>query len=168
MIGLILCMLVIFVVLLVWLVVGLAVKRFSKMQRGRGVITTFAVAAILILAFADEIIGGYQFRGLCRADAGLEVDVKKINRKIISSITTPVGEYMTNTAIPIRYSHTSYRDKETNEELASTNSYVAESGWLLRAIAMGHSVPPLLIQPSACSGPGNLPLAKRFNFIYQE
>lgn len=81
MIGLILCMLVIVVVLLVWLVVGLAVKRFSKMQRGRGVITTFAVAAILIPAFADEIIGGYQFRGLCHADEGLEVDVKKINRK---------------------------------------------------------------------------------------
>jgi hypothetical protein len=75
---------------------------------------------------------------------------------------------MTNTAIPIRYSHTSYRDKETNEELASANSYVAESGWLLRALVMGHSVPPLLIQPSACSRPGNLPLARRFNFIHQE
>lgn len=167
MIGIILCALLIAVVLLVWLVVNFFVKRSSPLQQWRGAITAFAIAALLVLAFMDEIIGGYQFNELCRANAGLKVDAKKINGKTISSITAPVGEYMTNTAIPIRYSHTSYRDREIEEELASANSYVAESGWLLRALVMGQSVPPLLIQPSACSGPGNLPLAKKFNFTYE-
>jgi hypothetical protein len=54
-------------------------------------------------------------------------------------------------AVRILYSRSSYRDVDTNEELASSGRYVANGGWLIRTLSTDNYIVPLTF-PSTCGG----------------
>jgi hypothetical protein len=66
-------------------------------------------------------------------------------------VADPVNKDVDSSPIRIYYSRESYRDVETNEELASYTWYVAKGGWLMRTLAMTNGISPLTIHPSSCS-----------------
>lgn len=147
----------------------LAKKLTSRLKVGllRTVLMSVAVLVLMVLPVADEIIGGFQFRALCKEHAVLKVNEEKIKGKTIRVVIDPSNRDVDNAAVRIYYSRFSYRDTTSNEELATYSRYVAVSGWLLRTITMSESFPPLTIHPSACnlSDQGNL--AKKYEFAYQ-
>jgi hypothetical protein len=128
----------------------------------RRLLAGLTVMFLLILPLADEIVGGFQFRALCRENAVLKVDAEKIKGKTIRVVIDPANKDVDNTAIRIYFSHLSYLDVVTNEELASYSWYVAKGGMLIRALAMGHEMPPMTFSPS-CSG--SLPESYGFKLI---
>ncbi len=136
--------------------------RTVKNEVLRGLSTALIVALLLVLPLADEIIGGFQFRALCKENAVLKVDAEKIKGKTIRVVINPSNKDVENTAVRIYFSHLSYLDVATGEELASYSWYVAKSGQLMRILAMGHEMPPMTF-PSSCSG--SLPESYGFKLI---
>lgn len=149
--------------------VWLARRLTSRLKNGllRAVLMTLAVVVLVALPVADEIIGGFQFRALCRDNAELKIDAEKIKGKTIQVVVDPANQDVDNTPIRIYYSRFSYRDVNSNEELATYSRYVAVSGWLVRALAMGNTFPPLTIHPSTCNLTGQGDLSKKYGFTYQ-
>lgn len=122
------------------------------------------VVVIAVLPLADEIIGGFQFRALCRENTVLKIDAEKIKGKTIYMVSDSSSNNLQISAIPIHLTRVSYRDIATHEELASSGFLVAVGGRLVNALAGGHQMPPLTIFPSTCSGPGNLPTSMKYQF----
>ena len=155
-----------------WIIVSILLARrlTSRLKNGllRAVLMTLAVIVLVALPVADEIIGGFQFRALCRDNAVLKIDAERIKGKTIRVVAEPVegDKDVDNTSIRIYYSRFSYRDVNSNEELATYSRYVAVSGWLVRVLAMGNTFPPLTIHPSTCK-PNNVgDLSKEFGFKF--
>jgi hypothetical protein len=122
---------------------------------------------VFTLPVADEIVGGFQFRALCKEGAQLKINAEIIKEKLVRVRYEPTDLYLSGTAIPIRYTHHSYHDVETNEEYASFNSYVAEGGLLMRSIR-SIAIPvynkPLTFSFSSCSPPRYGELDKKYQF----
>ena len=110
---------------------------------------------LLVLPVADEIIGGFQLRALCEKNAVLNVNAAKIIGKEVRVSTDPANNVVGGTMVRILYSRSSYRDADTNEELASYGYYVANGGWLIRTLSTDKYVTPLTF-PSSCSGGSRL------------
>lgn len=134
--------------------IGLA--RFGLM------IPLFAV--LMVLPVADELVGGFQFRALCREKAVLKIDAEKIRGKTIWMASDPTNKDVGHTAVRIYYTRVSYRDVTTQVELASNGYVVAMGGMLIRTLAGGQETTPMTIFPSTCSGPGNLPTSEKYGF----
>ena len=121
------------------------------------------VVLLVILLVADEIVGGFQFRALCEKNAVFKINAEKIKGKNIRVFFEPSNKVLDGTAVRISYSHSVYRDVETNEELASEGSYIAKGGWFIRTIGFSDSTPPLTF-PSACSPPDRRDPTKVYEF----
>ena len=150
----------------VWIAKRMTATVKSSLLRTALVISL--VAVLVALPVADEIIGGFQFRAVCRENAVLKIDAERIKGKTIRVVAEPIegDRDVDNTSIRIYYSRFSYRDVDSGEELATYSRYVAVSGWLVRTLAMGNSFPPLTIQPSTCK-PNNVgDLSKQFDFKF--
>lgn len=120
------------------------IPHWLGMQRLRRVATVVLVPVLLVLPVMDEVIGGFQFRALCRENAVFKVDAEKIKGKTIGIVIEPLNKNVDNTIVRIYYSHHSYRDIETQEELASFNDYTADGGWFFRSLAGGNPTSPLV------------------------
>jgi hypothetical protein len=110
----------------------------------KAALASLTVIVLMVLPFVDEVIGGFQFRALCRENAALKIDTERIKGKTIRVVLDPLNRDVKNTVIRIYYSHHSYRDTETGEELASYNDYTVDGGLFFRSLAMGNPTPPLL------------------------
>ena len=131
-----------------WIARKLTGSMSSRLKRTS--LTWLAVAVIFVLPVIDEIIGGFQFRALCKEHAVLKVNAEKIKGKTVRVVVDPSNKDVDNTAVRIYYTHLSYRDVETGEELANTRWYTATAGVLIR-ILTGNSGSTLTIHPSTCS-----------------
>ncbi|MDR3054429.1 MAG: hypothetical protein LBU53_03385 [Zoogloeaceae bacterium] len=140
--------------------------RFFDHRLDTHKIRSVANVIFWVLAFtlpiSDDIIGGFQFRELCKNGSMLKIDAEKIKGKTVRVVIDPSNEYVSDTITPIRFSHFSYRDVETNEEYASFSRYYAEAGWLLRSYGMPGS--ELLTAASSCSPPRFGELHKQYEF----
>ncbi len=125
--------------------------RNVSSRNWRRVIAPVIFGALIVLPVADEIIGGFQLRTLCKTNAVLKVDAEKIRGKKVRVSTDPANKEMDGTSVRIRYSRSFYHDAETNEELASSGRYVANGGWLIRTISTDNYIVPLTF-PSTCGG----------------
>jgi hypothetical protein len=88
---------------------------------------------LLVMPFADEIIGGFQFRALCKAEAVATYDEAKVRGKTVHLKSAEVIHY-TNTILPTHKQIWLYADHETNEELLSYVDIRSDGGWLSRWI----------------------------------
>ena len=130
----------------------------------RTVLAIPLIAILVMLPVADEIIGGFQFRALCRENAVLKIDAEKIKGKTIWMSINPENKDADNTAVRIYVTRVRYRDVATQEDLATNGYVVAKGGLLIRSLAGGHEIAPLTIFPSTCTGPGNLPTSEKYEF----
>jgi hypothetical protein len=139
----------IFVALLIgWFFVARWVAKLLTQRIGNTALRRVSMVTIIVVMFilpvADEIIGGFQFRALCSEHAVLKIDAQKIKGRTVRTVSEPEnGTYTIGTAVRIYYYRMSYRDIETNEELASYSRYVAKGGWLIKLLSGSNAMTPL-------------------------
>lgn len=127
-------------------------KRVSfKPKVVRAVMALLIFILLLPLPVVDEIIGGYQYRTLCREKAVLRIDAEKAKGRTVRVVIDPSNEILQGTAIMIYHSHLSFRDVNTSEEIASYNRYVAKGGWFIRMLGISGNNAPLTIGLPGCS-----------------
>ena len=156
--------------LLIWLEYKVAKwisRRFVNYKYQR-----YATVGIFLILFplpvADEIIGGFQFRKLCKEGAELKIDAEAIRGKTVKEVMSPPlekgHERMKNTAVPILHTHFSFVDVTTGVEYAQYDTYKAEAGWFGPTVNITQRYFPIVIQPSSC-GPENRGLLdKQYDF----
>lgn len=124
-----------------WLVPKIIQKIPSKVVRG--VVGTVLFLFFLVLPLIDEIIGGFQFRALCKEGAVMNVDEEKAINKIVISqrakTTYPAGYFL-----PIRKQYWSYIDPDSKEVLVSWNEYRANGGIFIRTLGISETDSPLI------------------------
>ncbi len=145
-----------------WLARKISVRIANRALRWLS--TALLVVVFMALPVLDEIIGGVQFRALCKEHTTLKIDAEKIKGKTIKVSGKPLNLNLTGTAIPIYFSRISYLDAVSNEELASTGSLDAKGGLLIRTLSFSNSINPITLHPPTCGGPGMLPTSKKYFF----
>lgn len=133
----------------------------------RGPVMGLVVVLLLTTLVADEIVGGFQFRALCEKNAVLKIDAEKIKGKKIKVFFDESEKNLYGTSIRIFYSHTMYRDSETNEELASAGRYTAYGGWFIRTIGFSDTTPPLTFSSACAPDWSNPEKVYGFKFVKQ-
>jgi len=115
----------------------------SKIQSGtkKAVIHKVLFVLIFIAPVADDIIGGFQFRALCKQGAKLIYDVEKVRGKTVLWSGMPRTK-IKNTIIPIEESIVDWVDVNTGEILIKYKEYYATGGWLSRFIAFNSVTRP--------------------------
>jgi hypothetical protein len=135
-----------------WLVFSVSrwIGRRVSAPRWQTPATAAAFCLLLVLPVTDEIIGGFQFRALCRENASeFRLGVKNPEGRTTKLTINPSNHYLLGKAIPIRHSHYEYHDIATGEMVMAYDRYVATGGRLISAI--WSSDKPILIDASACS-----------------
>lgn len=124
-----------------WGAISLAKLCTWRMQMGglRTLTTVLATVFFFLLPLADEIIGGFQFRAICKRDAFFKIDAEKIKGKSVKSIYEK--KVIQRFPIKITYTQYSYRDSQNGEELANYSLHEAEGGWLSRWIGFNTTNP---------------------------
>ena len=115
------------------------------------VIAVLLFLLILPLPVADEIIAKPQFDKLCK-EAELKIDTEEIKGKTVRLVIEPSNQYISGTAIPIRYSHYSLKDFYTGKEYAQLDHVAAKGGWLVHLLGTSETREPLIFAKSSCSG----------------
>lgn len=141
----------------VWLssALWLARKLTSGMQQGvvRIVAIGGLVVLFIVLPLSDEIVGGIQLRALCKQSPVPTIDVEKTRGRTVRVRTDPANKKVDGTWVRILYSHSSYRDSGTNDELFSSHRYVANGGWLIRALSANSGTTPLTFESTCDTTP---------------
>ncbi len=114
-------------------------------------VAAMLMAASMALLVADELIGGYQFRQLCRENAVLRIDPEKARGRTVKVVIDPSNEILPWTPIAIYHSHLSFLDVRTNEQIAEYDSYVAKGGWFIRMLGISEKSAPITIGLPGCS-----------------
>jgi hypothetical protein len=156
----------IFGLIAIW---GSIALMFSQWLRGslpdrwwKSPVCSVLSVLFFLLPIGDEIVGGFQFRALCAKNDAIQTESEKIKGKTVRPVVNPSREEIQSHLIKIYYTHVSYRDVESNEELASYSRYEAVAGLLKRAVSALTGM-PLSTGASACS---NAPLIKHtFNQV---
>ncbi len=154
----------------VWLVLAIWVTRWlmrrirTESTIARLILMLLIFGLILASPVADEIIGGIQFRELCRENAVLRIDAEKAKGKMVREVIGPSNEVLQGTIITVYHTHLSYRDSTTGQEIASTDSYVAKGGFLIRTLGLFEGNEPLFVFPSVCSERGGHAIARAYGF----
>lgn len=107
-------------------------------------------ALLLVLPFADEIIGGFQFRALCKAEAVAIYDKEKVYGKTVHLKSAEVIRF-TKTILPMHKQIWKYADHATNDELISYVDLKSEGGWLRRWVNFNNVRSPMFFDGN-CSG----------------
>jgi hypothetical protein len=95
-----------------------------------------------LLPIGDEIVGGFQFRAICQKDAYFNMNADKIEGKTVRSVVEPSRKEIRSFPTKIFYSHFSYQDQVTGEELANFTRHEATGGWLAQMLAFSSSAQP--------------------------
>lgn len=170
--------LLLILVLGVWVSIAVVIgqKLTSKLKdsKFKPFITFLVIVAIIPLPVVDDIVGGFQFRALCKqgyppvfdeAEArGKTVKLKQVpiqilNLKPYMGIPRTDIEY---TTIPIREESWEYVDHVTGETLISWKDYHAQGGWLSRLIGFPQGSPPYTFN-GVCSIHSNFLILKNLN-----
>ena len=114
--------------------------------RWRWPITALVFAALLPLPVIDEIVGGVQFRKLCRERAVLKVDQEKIRGRTVREQYAQSD--LATGPISVLQSDHRFVDVSTGEELASYLWLRARGGLLARLLT--ESGNPLVIDNFEC------------------
>lgn len=107
---------------------------------------------LLVMPFMDEIIGGFQFRALCKTEAVAIYDEAKVRGKTVHDNQSSAERYnFTNTILPTYKLTSKYADHATNKLLITYVSLYSDGGWLSRWIDFNGDHSPQTFDGS-CSG----------------
>jgi hypothetical protein len=136
-----------------------------KLKPIRIAVAILIFVLLLPLPLADEIIGGYQFRELCKQGAVLRIDAEKSRGQTMKLVIEPSNEILPGTAITIYHSHLTFQNVNTGEEIASYDTYVAKGGWFIRTLGISEGNAPITIGLPSCSPPmGAHGISKAYSF----
>lgn len=140
-----------------------AMRRVSS-ERWRWIVGLALFSVLLILPVLDEIVGGFQFRALCKRNAVVHLGQQNPQGKITRVTINPLNEIVPSTAVRIYRSHVEYHDVATGELVAMFDEYTAKGGLLIRLLGISESNSPLTIGRPSCSGEREVALPKALNF----
>lgn len=129
--------------LIVFFIIGLWIFLVSKLtgflsrwipaSKFSTVLKVLLFVLLLVTPFMDEIVGGFQFRALCKAEAQLKYDEAKLANKTVYPQTINLGDLKSMTVQGNSYIET-YTEAKTHELLMSYKVLNADGGWLSRWI----------------------------------
>ena len=157
-----LLLVVVWFALVLWMSRGLG--KWLGGQRGRSLVALVTFSILAPLPLADELIGAWQFKGLCEEASQFKTEETRIKGKTVRIVVDPRHATVPYTAIPIQFSRYSYQDVRTGEELASYTEFDAGAGRLVHFLPILEKKVPLLIGRPWC-GPlerGALPTTLGF------
>jgi hypothetical protein len=122
------------------IVTRLLVKNITN--RATKLLASMLLGLALFLApVADEIIGGIQFRSLCKNNVGLNFDASSIRGKTIVSSGYKKRK-IHGVAVPIKENVVSWKNNIGDQILLTETSYKAQGGWLSRSIGFNNVKAP--------------------------
>lgn len=140
-----------------WFVAAIWLARRIAKRMPQGIPRVAAIwsftALFIALPLADEIIGGFQFRSLCAKNTVPTVDAERTRGRKVRVKTNPANKEVDGTWVRILYSHSSYLDADTNEVLFGSHRYVANGGWLIRALSTDNHMTPLTFESTCDTTP---------------
>ena len=139
----------------------------KKMQEGQKKRVVYIVVFVLlcIAPVADEVVGGFEFRSLCKKGNSFIYDPHKLGGRTGLWDSEPRKE-IKNTLLPIKGSVVYWVDPETTEKLVKYKTYYATGGWLSRWIGFNSVTRPYTFT-GYCSGlkEQRRMFEKKFNLI---
>jgi hypothetical protein len=124
-----------------------------KTEKYKKLTVTVLGVFIFFVPVADDIIGGFQFRALCKEKAVLTVDEQNIRGKTIVYQRVR-DQYLNMYIIPILERNWTYKDADADEIVISWKSYEATGGWLSRLIGFPEGSPPYTFNGSCLAKEG--------------
>lgn len=108
-------------------------SRWIPASKYNGLFKALLFTLLLVMPFMDEIIGGFQFRALCKSEAVATYDESKVRGKTVH-LKNLSRTNLTGTVLPVYKRTLKYVDHITNEELISYVELHSDGGWLSRWI----------------------------------
>ena len=115
--------------------------KIVKSPRKKSWVYPIVFFLVFISPLIDEIIGGFQFRALCKPENMLVYDAEKIKNKTLLYSPLSINK-IKNTIIPIEVSLSVGIDSTTREILLERKKYRATGGWLSRFVAFNSMTRP--------------------------
>jgi len=132
------------VVLFIWGFICYQLSKLLMKKIASPIAKNFGIGFLLLLFFllpvADDIIGGFQFRSLCKEDARMFIDEGKAKGTTVYFVGNDVELF--GYILPITKKTWSYKDAHTKEVVISWNEYRAKGGWLSHVIGFPQGNPP--------------------------
>ena len=124
----------------IWLTVAIMLSRRIPGWLGaikhQGILSVLLLPLVLVAPFADEVIGRWQYYGLCDKEAvvTLSPDWQKVTRAQEKEIPTiPISGY----AIPIRMQRAEYVDMDTGRVFLTIKAFHTSGGLLVDRLGLG-------------------------------
>jgi len=126
---------------------------------------------LMLLPVSDEIIGGIQFRALCKAGAIMRVDEERAKNSILTARRILNNGYMSIPAktvarwpLEIRESSYEFYSKNLSEPVIDYKTYSVKGGILIRFLGISEGNHPLVIPQAHCKPPETIEsVVKRLN-----
>jgi hypothetical protein len=151
-----------------WIWLAFKLSRFIgiRIAGGRWVVPLSALLFLVLLPMPviDEIIGGFQFRALCKRYAVQTIDEQNVRGARVVSVGGRDGWDAPDTVIPVRIQPWIYQDATTQKVLISYHTLHAEGGVLIRTLGISETRSPLLFSRS-CAPPNERAFIKAFNVV---
>lgn len=132
------------VILVIWFIAVKTIVNsiFLTMQNNilKHLLYPILFVLIFILPVADDIIGGFQFRALCKPENFLTYDAEKVRGKKVKTKDSTIHKL--NKAVPIRVLTRKWYDADNGEILITYKMYNATGGWLSQLIGFPEGSPP--------------------------
>lgn len=146
-----------------WAVVAIARMLTSKLEPAwvKSLVTLLAIAVIIPLPVADDIIGGFQYRSLCSKE-GLREDQFRIaaGKQLLEEDGSK--SRTSGTLLTVTEQTVTYRSYPDNRELIRYKYFDSKGGWLSHLIGFPEGNPPYTFNGSWCGGPPLQELLNRY------
>lgn len=125
-------------------------NRFTR-SLAKSAAAAIAFPLLLVTPVADELMGKWQFRGLCEKNAVFRKHVTNLEGRTTRVTFQPSNELVSRTAIPIYHSRERYVDVSTGELVLEFDWYVAKGGLLVRSLGVSEWNRPIVMARASCS-----------------
>ena len=108
-------------------------------------------ALMVVAPVGDEIVGGFQFRALCKKNAVFRVGVERPEGRVTRFFANSPNETVPGTAITIYHTAIDYIDAQTGESVVRFDRYLAQGGVFIRTLGISQSNAPITMERPSCS-----------------
>jgi hypothetical protein len=133
-------------VVITWAIVAnvIATRLVSRLQpdQKRRIAYVVVLVVLLVVPLADEIVGGFQFRALCRKNGRYDSAFAKVEGRtvVFSSCKLPHSD---STVLTTYARSVCLLDPQTRSVVASYVEYNVKGGWFIRVLGISETNAPL-------------------------